>query len=504
MTDTPDSRRSIESLQARHGSAYKWYVTATVMLGTFSVVLAATIINVAVPAIMARFDVAQDQVHWLATGFLAAMTVGMLLNAWAVARFGSRRAFALAMAGFILASTIGGFSADFGVLVGARVLQGLSAGMIQPHALIAIFQVFPIHRRGQAMGIYGMGVILGPAIAPALGGLLVDALSWRATFFVVLPACVLAAGMAWRYLPGVRNQRRVSLDWAGLFLLSAALVSLLWAVASLHRRGVFDVLLDTVLVCGLGLAVVFMLWQRRAREPLLDLSLFRQPGFTAGFALSVVMGAGLFASTYLAPLYFQQSAGMSASAAGLMLVPAGLAMAFVFPLAGHLSDRMPISRLVGVGLAFFIASMASLTLAQNTTAIAWLTIWALFGRLGVGLMMPPITTASLAVLRDDQLDRGSGIINFGRQIGGALGVNLCAVLAQYVSDFARVRDPGITQAAAFETGFDVSFMALAALFVVAFWPARSLAAAHRRAPGRARPRQAAVREIETAARLRGR
>ncbi|MES1929940.1 drug resistance MFS transporter, drug:H+ antiporter-1 [Salinisphaera dokdonensis CL-ES53] len=479
MNATPDNQRTIEGLIAHYGSAYKWYVTATVMLGTFSVVLAATIINVAVPAIMGRFGVAQDEVHWLATGFLAAMTVGMLLNAWAVARFGSRRAFALAMAGFIIASLIGGLSGDFGVLVGARALQGLTAGMIQPHALIVIFQVFPVHRRGQAMGIYGMGVILGPAIAPALGGVLVDVISWRATFFAVMPACALAMGMAWRFLPGRHDDRRVALDWGGLVLLSLSLVALLWAVASLHRRGVLDPLLDGVLVAGLVLAVVFVVWQRRCREPLLDLSLFRRPGFTGGFALSIVMGAGLFASTYLAPLYFQQSAGMSASAAGMMLVPAGLAMAFVFPVAGHLSDRVPISRMVSVGLAFFIASMVLLSLSETTTAIAWLVIWTLFGRLGVGLMMPPVTTASLTVLEDGQLDRGSGIINFGRQIGGALGVNLCAVLAQYTSDFARMRHPGLDPAAVYEAGFDYAFMALALLFVIAYWPLYRLAQARR-------------------------
>lgn len=480
MTASPEDRRDVAALIAHHGSAYKWLVTATVMLGTFSVVLAATIINVAVPAIMQRFDVAQDQVHWLATGFLAAMTVGMLLNAWAVARLGSRRAFALAMGAFIAASMIGGLSADFGVLVGARVLQGLSAGMVQPHALIAIFQVFPIHRRGQAMGIYGMGVILGPAIAPALGGLLVDAVSWRATFFVVLPACALAAGLAWRYLPDARAPRRVALDWLGLLLLSAALVAVLWSIAALHRRGLFDPLLLAVLVAGIALVVAFIAWQRRCDEPLLDLRLFRQPGFAGGFVLSIVMGAGLFASTYIAPLYFQQSAGMSASSAGLMLVPAGLAMALVFPFAGHLSDRLPISRLVSAGLLCFIASMCLLSLAQTTTAIAWLIVFTLLSRLGVGLMMPPITTASLAVLRDDQLDRGSGIVNFGRQIGGALGVNLSAVLAQYVSDFARSNNAQLTPAMVFESGFDAAFVALAILFVIAFWPLLRLARAHRR------------------------
>jgi EmrB/QacA subfamily drug resistance transporter len=468
---------TLESLGARFGSAYRWYVTATVMLGTFSVILAATIINVAVPAIMGRFGVAQDEVHWLATGFLAAMTVGMLLNAWAAARFGSRRAFVLAMAGFIVASLVGGLSGNFAVLVAARVGQGLTAGMIQPHALVAIFQVFPVHRRGQAMGIYGMGVILGPAIAPALGGILVDQFSWRATFFVVLPACALAAGMAWRFLPG-HDGRRATLDWGGLLLLSLSLVAILWAIASLHRRGPLDPLVDGALLGGLLLAWLFIGWQRRCREPLFDLGVFAHPGFIEGFLLSVVMGAGLFASTYLAPLYFQQSAGMSASAAGMMLVPAGLAMAFVFPLAGHLTDRVPIRHIVGIGLAFFIASMVLIGLADTRTAVAWLIVWMLLGRLGVGLMMPPVTTASLGLLPDSLLDRGSGIINFGRQIGGALGVNLSAILAQYASDFYRFRYPGLDKARVFEAGFDYAFVALALVFIAAFWPLHRLARAH--------------------------
>ena len=479
MQEAP-TPRTYAVLGERFGARYKWYVSATVMLGTFSVVLAATIINVAVPAIMTRFNVAQDQVHWLATGFLAAMTVGMLLNAWAAARFGSRGAFVLAMGGFIIASVVGGVSGDFPTLVAARVGQGLTAGMIQPHALVAIFQVFPVHRRGQAMGIYGMGVILGPAIAPALGGVLVDGFSWRATFIVVLPACALAAALAWRFLPG-RGTRRASLDWVGMALLSISLVALLWSIASLHRRGVFDPLVDLALIGGLLLAVVFVAWERRVREPLLELGVLARPGFASGFVLSMVMGAGLFASTYLAPLYFQQSAGMSASASGLMLVPAGLAMAFVFPVAGHLTDRVPIGRIVSWGLLFFVASMVLLAAAEIPTTAAWLVIWAVFGRLGVGLMMPPITTASLGLLPEEQLDRGSGIINFGRQIGGALGVNLSAVLAQYASDFYRLRHPAEPAQRVFEAGFDYAFVALALLFVIAFWPLHRLSRAMSRA-----------------------
>ncbi|WP_339841665.1 MFS transporter, partial [uncultured Alcanivorax sp.] len=180
----------VQALFALHGPRYRWLATITVMLGTMSVVLASTIINVAIPTIMVEFQLAQDQVHWLATGFLAAMTVGMLLNAWCAQRFGARGAYLLAMGLFIAVSIIGAFSEQFPLLVAARIGQGLLAGLIQPLAMITIFQVFPLNRRGQAMGIYGLGVVLGPA-------------------------------MAWRYLPGKDCQlAAIRLDRAGVLLLA--------------------------------------------------------------------------------------------------------------------------------------------------------------------------------------------------------------------------------------------------------------------------------------------
>ncbi|ROO30802.1 DHA2 family efflux MFS transporter permease subunit [Salinisphaera orenii] len=474
---------AVDRLFARHGPAYRWYATVTVMLGTLSVVLASTIINVAVPAIMARFAVAQDQAQWLVTAFLAAMTVGMLLNAWAIARLGSRRAFTLAMSVFIAASLVGGLSRHFPVLVAARAVQGLTAGMIQPHALIVIFQVFPVARRGQAMGIYGMGVILGPAVSPALGGVLVDAISWRATFFVVLPACVLALGMAWRFLPAHGGTARSRLDWPGVVLLAAGMVATLWMLAALQRRGPGDALVLAGMVGGPLLLVAFVLRQSRAVEPLFDLALFRAPGFGAGFALSIVMGAGLFATTYLTPLYFQQAAHMSPTAAGFMLLPAGIAMALVFPLAGHLSDGRASIAVIATGLGLFIGATVLLVASSGTTAAVWLIAWAALARVGIGAMMPPVTTASLRLLEGAAMDRGSGIINFGRQFGGALGVNLCAVLAQYVNDAQLHAGTAVSRAAAHEAGFDAAFWALAGLFALAFWPLAHMRRSRRRDAG---------------------
>ena len=210
--------------------------------------------------------------HWIATGFLAAMTVGMLLNTWAVARFGSRRAFLLAMAIFIIASLVGGVSNSFGLLVLARVVQGVMAGMIQPHAMITIFQVFPLHKRGQAMGIYGMGVILGHAIAPALGGVLVDAWSWRAV------STGPAQHRRWRTpqrtvarrFTCVHQRKRLRLD-------GQAGSQRHWAsdgrcARALARRASNDVagsLLFTALLGGPLLLGLFALWQRRCWLPLI-------------------------------------------------------------------------------------------------------------------------------------------------------------------------------------------------------------------------------------------
>jgi len=434
----------VQALFALHGPRYRWLATITVMLGTMSVVLASTIINVAIPTIMVEFQLAQDQVHWLATGFLAAMTVGMLLNAWCAQRFGARGAYLLAMGLFIAVSIIGAFSEQFPLLVAARIGQGLLAGLIQPLAMITIFQVFPLNRRGQAMGIYGLGVVLGPA-------------------------------MAWRYLPGKDRQlAAIRLDRAGVLLLAMGITAVLWGLANGHRRGWGDPLLLVTLPGGIVSLVLFSFWQRRNPQPLMDLRVFRYPGFTGSFLMSMVIGAGVFASTYVTPLYFQQVLGESAASAGLMLMPAGLAMAFTFPVAGHLTDRFSETRIMMAGLVLFVLNMVLMAGATLTTSAVWLVWWTLLGRVGLGLMMPPSSTGALGLLPPALIPQGSGIFNFARQIGGALGVNLCALCIQFFSDRYGQTDPAASLAQAFEYGFDRAFWLLLIVFLLALWPLHAM------------------------------
>ncbi len=448
----------------------KWLATATAMLGTFSMVLAATILNVALPGLMKVFSVDQQTVQWLVTGFLAAMTTAMVANAWCVERFGIRTTYVAAMLVFCAGSILGAVSPGIGWLILARVLQGAAAGLVQPLGMIVIFRVFAAGEQGKGFGIYGLGVILAPAIAPVIGGLLVDLLSWRATFLIALPVCAVGIPLALVHLPGrdgASPARR--LDKAGLLLLAGTLAVLLWALSSGLKIGWNQLVVQSGLMAGgFGLAA-FLVWEWFAPSPLLELRVFRSAAFVGGFLLTLVLGGGLYASTYLIPLYLQQVKEMTPSGAGLLLLPGGLAMAATFPIAGWMADRTRRSLPILGGAGLFILSCAFLGRIDAATTIPWLLLWILVGRVGLGLMMPSVTAGSLLLLEPQRVPQASGTINFGRQLGSSLGVSLISIVLDVASGshqdgFALLDDAG--RRAALAHGYDVAFLTLAGVFVV--------------------------------------
>src|SRR5438270_1120515 len=220
------------------GTRQRAWVVATVMMGTVSTILAATIINVAFPALIREFNVGHDSLQWVATGFLAATTTTMLATAWLVEGFGQRRTFVGALAVFLAASALGAVSWNTEALIAARVLQGAATGVLQPLAMIALFDVFPPERRGSAMGMFGFGIVLAPAIGPTIGGLLVQGFGWRSIFLLSMPFCVAAMVLGRRFLRARPEKApRKPFDWAGTVLLVAALIALLNVPVVGHRTG---------------------------------------------------------------------------------------------------------------------------------------------------------------------------------------------------------------------------------------------------------------------------
>jgi EmrB/QacA subfamily drug resistance transporter len=418
----------IAVLQARYGPSYRWLVTLAAMIGTVATILSATIVNVALPQVMGAFGIGQDQAQLISTAFLAAVTATMLLNGWLVDSFGCRLTYAAAIAMFVVGSVVSGSAPNEGVLIAGRVLQGAAAGMVQPLGMQIIFQVFPPEKRGSAMGLYAVGVVLAPALGPTLGGVIVDGFGWRAVFFMGVPFALLGLALGMVFLPGpARDGPRRRFDGPGFALLVVALLALLTGLASGQREGWGS----NRVVLELGLAAVaavgFVVWELRTDAPMLNPRLFAVRGFACSAAVGVVYGAALFGSTYLVPLFVQTIQGYTATRAGLLLMPAGLAMVLVFPIAGRIADRAPPWGPIGVGLLLFGAS-ALLMVGIGTDTPFWtFALWILVGRVGFGLAMPSMNAGALRTLPPRWVGQGSGAVNFARQFGGAIGVNLLSI-----------------------------------------------------------------------------
>ncbi|MEX0730219.1 MAG: DHA2 family efflux MFS transporter permease subunit [Aquisalimonadaceae bacterium] len=475
---------STELLSERYGPAYKWLATITVIVGSLSMALSSTVVNVAVPDVMSAFDIPQSKAHWLATGFLAAMTAFMLLSAWALHTFGMRLAYGGGMVIFIVASVAGGLSPTEDLVILSRVVQGAMAGIIQPLAMVMIFHIFPPRQRGLGLGLYGLGAMLGPAIGPAMGGVLVDVFNWRAVFFLPVPTCLISLVLGFYFAPGRdAGTTRMRFDWLGFGLLSLFLLSLLWALSNGQRLGWQTPLIIGLLAVATATAVAFVYWELRARQPLLNVRIFTVPGFAAGSIISFVFGAGIFGSTYLIPLFVQEIQGFTPTAAGMLLLPAGLLMAMMFPLGGHISDRLSPFVPIGVGTVLFAVSCYILSLADVNTMLGVLVFWVIVGRIGMGLGFTPINAGALRILDYSQVSQGAGAVSFARQIGGALGVNLLSlILDRRTLYHARAMpDEEITQPLqllgqtidlqAYTRGFQDSFLVLGLLFMLALIPA---------------------------------
>lgn len=427
---------SIETLFLRYGPAYRWLATMTVMVATIAVVLSTTIVNVAIPDVMGEFGISQVQAQWISTGFLAATTVTMLLTDWTYKSLGLRASMNAALIVFFAGSILGGIAPNENLLTLARVIQGAAAGLVQPLAMILLFQVFPSHQRGMAMGIYGIGVVLAPAVGPWIGGMLIDAFSWHYVFFLGLPFAVLGIVLSNFFLPTrTASGPAPGFDWTGLILLCVFVATLLNGLTNAQRMGWDSVpILVQFMISALAIGT-FIVWELYTAKPMLDLKVFSHLPFAAATLVSFILGAGLFGSLYLLPLFVQTIQGLTPTQAGLLLMPSGFILVLIFPLAGHLSDRFPVGLLIGMGMVIF-AWASYLTAQVNiNTSFGLLAWWTVLSRVGLGFVFPSLTAGSLKVLPPDLMGQGSGAINFTRQLGGAFGVNLLAIFLERRTEF---------------------------------------------------------------------
>lgn len=424
---------SVRAQFARFGSIYRWILLFTMLTGSMATMLAATTINVALPAIIGAFGLGQDQAQWMSTAFLASSTIAMLANAWAMTTFGPRATYTFGMIVFIAGSLLGAVSSTLELLILSRGMQGISAGLLQPMSMFLIFQTFPDNKRGTAMGVFSIGVVLAPAFGPALGGIAVDLASWRLVFVATLPLALLALGIAPFLMPkGDRkpNMPRPPLDWPGLSLLAIAVIGLLAAFAGGNRDGWDSDI--TWLRFGVAIlaAIAFFFWELRHPFPALNPKVFTYRQFwSAGLIISAT-GIAIYGSTYLIPLFVQLVQGYSPTAAGVMMIPAGIAMIIGFPIAGRLTDKVDPRWLLGFGIVSFATSAWLLSHVSAMTPYWVLVGWIVLSRIGISFCMPPSNTTAVRAVPPHLLASATGGVSFLMQVGGAFGVNILAIILQ--------------------------------------------------------------------------
>ncbi len=449
--DAEDDPRSLAALLLRFGPNHRWWVLVTVMIGHMAALMAATTVNVAVPAISRQFHLGQHDAQWLATSFMGAMTVSMLCTPWLLQRFGYRRCYAVLLGLLGLGGLAGGLAPNIGLVLAMRAVEGLAAGVLQTIPGVIIMHAFAKHEQGRAMGVFGFGTVLAPALGPSVGGLLVDWFGWRAIFFFVLPFCVVAAVLAQRCLPNISpggaqvDPNAPPPDRWSLLMLTALLALLLNGLVALQGAtplwGAAQVALAALLVAG------FLWRQQRVAAPLMQLSLYGHPVFRSTAVVAVIYGAGLFGSTYLLPVFMMVALGLPASTVGSVLLPAGIALACTIPLAGRLADRAPLYRTLTIGLLLMTVSFAVMVGVGSVTAVAWITLWAVLGRIGLGCVIPSLSLSAMRVLDPPRIAAGASTMNFLRQLGGAVGVNLVGIMLEWrLQTHAALGNPGVLRA----------------------------------------------------------
>ena len=314
--------QDLEALHARYGPRYPQLLLGLLMVGSMAMILASTSINVALPAIMADFAIGRPLAQWLATGFLASMTAGLLLAAWAQSRLGARRTVQGGLLIFTLCSLLALAATSAWQLIALRIVQGACAGIIQPLAMVLIFRIFAEGGRGMALGTYGLGVMIAPTLGPTIGGYLIDHFGWEAVFWLPLPMCLAAAVGAQWLMPSDRDRSTPGVDLVAFLFLSVALFALLGALAEAQRFGWLAPSCWIPGLLGLGATLGFVLRSRASPRPLLPLALWRHRAFRKASWVALILGLGLYGSTYLIPLFLQTVEGYSAGRAGLLLLAA--------------------------------------------------------------------------------------------------------------------------------------------------------------------------------------
>jgi EmrB/QacA subfamily drug resistance transporter len=411
-------------------------VAGVVVLGAVMAILDITVVNVALPTFQDVFSEGGDQiayatVAWTVTGYTLALATVIPLTGWAADRFGTKRLYMSAIALFTAGSALCATATSIDMLIAFRVVQGLGGGMLMPLGMTIMTKAAGPHRMGRLMAILGVPMLLGPIGGPILGGWLIQHASWHWIFLINVPIGVIALIYAYLVLPKDAPEPSESFDFVGMALMSPGLALFLYGVSSIPGAANDQYSYARVwisMAVGLALVVVFIFHTFRPEHPLLDLRLFKNRNLTVANITMFLFAAAFFGGLLLVPTYFQEVRGESTLHAGLLVAPQGIGAMITMPIAGTLSDRIPVGRIVPVGMLLIIIGMFGLTQVDENTSYGLLIAELVVMGFGMGATMMPLFTSALKTLKAHEVARGSTLLNIIQQIASSCGVAVMSVV----------------------------------------------------------------------------
>jgi EmrB/QacA subfamily drug resistance transporter len=403
---------------------YKWLAFSAVITGIIAGMMAGVSINIAIPDILKQYLISHYVAQWLSTLYIYCSAIAMLLSGWISSRIGIRNTVLLSMALLVLGSILGGLSESFYNLLIGRALQGLSAGIIAPLALVIVYCAFPTAKQGFAIGISGVGVVLAPGIGMYLSGYLISEYHWSSVFYVGLPMALLCILLTVRYLP--KNSVTDNLNhfnWLSFISLSGLLLLLL-VFAALPESNNREMWVFVVVMLIILAGSLFFYSERNARNTLVYFSLPAGSDFIAQLIVTFIAGAGLYGSYYLIPAYLQIVHGLSPVETGNILLFSSLLLVLIFPVSGLAADRYDSQILIIIGILMFALSSMFLAMINNKATFLILFLLIAVSRIGLGVVAPSLATQTINSLPREKVSHGSGLMNFIRLIGGTCGVIL--------------------------------------------------------------------------------
>jgi len=416
------SRRPTATVGAE-GVGDNWIVPLAVLIvGMFMSVLDTSIVNVAISAIQTDFGGSTADVAWISTAYSLVLGVVVPASAWLGDRVGLGRVYMWSLAAFAIGSALCGIAWNLDSLIAFRVVQAIPGGLLPAVCLTMVYRLVPPAKIGAAMGMYGLGIIVAPAIGPALGGYLVEYVSWRLVFYINVPVGILGLVAAIIWLPKFAQAPTRRFDVFGFLAIATGLVSLLLAFSEGPSWGWSGYRVLSLIALSVLSIATFVVIELEVEHPLLNLRVFRNRLYTTSLLAMSVMMTGLFATLFYIPLFLQEGLGYPALRAGLLLLPQALVMAVLMPIAGRLYDVIGPRYLAFFGLLIAATGTFLLTGINPDMTRSELVFWLCVRAAGTGLAMMPIMTGGLSSLPGNLTTSGSAINTVSQRVSAALGL----------------------------------------------------------------------------------